>query len=320
MSNDNLADLPTAEELAAAREAKTVKREPVQYAVNSRPRVVRIDPVTNSELPPEMPAPADDDSDADRSRPRKRQADDDDRGIPDKFKGKTPGEIAASYVELERRFGSLANEVGHMRSMVERVASGKRKDDLGIDDDNDDDSVEITSEDLLNNPTEAIRKVASRSSDTKKLAQEIEQIRAERLMADFEKKHPTFQDDMNDPEFQKFVQASQYRQRLGTRAAEQGDLDAADELWTAWEEYSSTNDATNEDRDFDNEVRDVRQRNTRDLHLERGGNRGGGNAGFHKKTYRAADLVNLRLNDPDRYYSDEMQEIITRAYAEGRVK
>ena len=44
----------------------------------------------------------------------------------------------------------------------------------------------------------------------------------------------------------------------------------------------------------------------------------GSSAPSSRKTYRRADLINLRIRDPQRY--EAMQDEILSAYAEGRVK
>lgn len=313
-----LDSLPTPEELAAARGATTAnepKRKPVEYPV-TRPRVISIDPVTNSELPPQA---RDDEDEKPRrqQRSQQRQEQEDDR-VPDKFKDKSREEILEMYQNLERKHGSLANEVGHMRNIVERIASGKRKDDLGIEEE---ETVNITSDELLSNPTEAIAKVVAASSKkAPKLEEEIALIRQEQAMERFRERHPTFEQDMGDPQFQKWLSQSAYRQRLAVRAAQDGDLDAADELFTGWEEIKGANGTDDDDRGTGNdEDLDARERMKRDAHLERGGSRGASKA-FGQRIYSKAEILKLRLEDPERYYSPEMQEILTAAYAEGRVR
>lgn len=306
--------LPTPEEIAAASEATTVntpKRKPLEYPVNVRPRSIAIDPVTNAELPPQR---TDDDPDED-NRPRRQKQKQTE--LPEKFKGKSAEEIYASYEQLERKYGSLANELGSVRSVVERLATGKREDDLGLNDK----PVEITSDELLNNPTEAIAKVvAAQAKNAPKLDDEIAMIRQEQAMDKFRDRHPEFEQDMGDPEFQKWLSKSAYRQRLAVRAAQDGDLDAADELFTGWEEIKAThNDDDFDDTGNDDDDQDARARKLRDAHLERGGSRGV-SQDFHKRVYSRKELIDLRINDPDRYYDPAMQDIITRAYMEGRVK
>lgn len=320
MSNE-VDQLPTKEELEAARKAKTPEPQPpLEYPIARGPQVIRLDPVTGRELPPQVqqtPVVKDEVEKANK-RPPRRKADDGTGGIPDKFKGKTPEEIAEAYTNLERKYGSLANEVGSMRNIVERIATGKREDDLGLNDK----PVEITSDELLNNPTEAIAKVvAAQAKNAPKLDDEIAMIRQEQAMDKFRDRHPEFEQDMGDPEFQKWLAKSAYRQRLAVRAAQDGDLDAADELFTGWEEIKATHndDDLDDTGNDDDDDQDARARKLRAAHLERGGSRGV-SQDFHKRVYSRKELIDLRINDPDRYYDPAMQDIITRAYMEGRVK
>lgn len=318
----DLDKLPTPEEMEAVFGTTTSdknKKPTRQYPVNSGPRAIRIDPASNLELPPEPITESDDDSDKDRDRPRRRRKvakNEEGFEMPDKFKGKSPEEIAASYAELERKYGTIANEVGHMRNIVERLATSKRKDDL-----DETDSVVITNDDLLENPTEAIKKVARAAAKEgdENLSSRVELMEAERVMREFETAHPTYREDIQNPDFQEFFRESKYRLRLAQRA-EQGDVEAADELWTAWEEVRDQYESDDrDDTDFEEDLKDAGTRK-RDLHLERGGRGGADVKAFGKRIYSSAEILKMRLEDPDRYYSPQMQAILAAAYSEGRVK
>lgn len=314
MSEQNYDKLPTLEELMAEQGSTTekLKRAPIPIPQGGNPsRMIAIDPLTNAEIP--LSAPNADNGEQEEleeqdRQPRKRD-EEGDFEIPDKLRGKDEKEIARSYVELERKYGSMANELGHLRNIVEQVAFGKRQRDLGLEEEED----SITSDDLLRNPAEAVEKLARKS--TKTLEEKIAALEAQRLEEEFRRKHGNYEETVNDPEFLGWINKSPYRQRLAQRAAETGDYEAADELLSTWEEIQSMTKAEREEEEQKDKAR--RDDLIRQGRLERGGAAGSVTS---KRIYKEADIHDLRLRNPDLYYSPQMQQEIMAAYRENRVR
>jgi hypothetical protein len=55
--------------------------------------------------------------------------------LPEKFQGKSAAEIARMYEELESRFGTMGNELGHLRATLQEVvtAKGQEREPAGKD-------------------------------------------------------------------------------------------------------------------------------------------------------------------------------------------
>jgi hypothetical protein len=219
--------------------------------------------------------------------------------IPDKFKGKSMEDIVKSYNELETRLGRQGSELGQLRQLTDQIltrelSTGKPKEEA------------ISEEDFYENPETAVRKLVDNHPSTKRL-NELEQ----RIARDsFSRKHPNWQNTATDEGFQKWVQGSQFRMRLWSEA-DQYNLDAADELFSAWaERQEMLAAAKEEDAKLAKQEKDAKL-NAATTETGATSRTTGG------KKYRRADLIRMRINDPAQYESRE--EEFMRAYAEGRV-
>lgn len=257
--------------------------------------------------------------------------------IPEKFWDgdveRSAKKLAESYNNLESDRGRLANEVGTLRHLVDEALDLKRTRDL---EDNggsaeDEDSRPVTADDLLNDPEGTLTRVVQRAN--RPLEQRLAKTDQERALADFEDRHPTFREDMQDQQFLEFVGQSAYRRRLAQKVFEserkgQPDFDAAEELWSGWEEVrqSADQDDPETHEQASNNGQPQRQTQQRrpagdDVSQAAVVTRGGAETDVsHKPVYSRAALVNKRTNDPDGYYDPSFQAEVMQAYAEGRVK
>jgi len=258
--------------------------------------------------------------------------------IPEKFWDgdieRSARKMAESYQSLESDRGRLANEVGTLRHLVDEALELKRTRDLESNGGSPDDeeSQPVTADDLLNDPEGTLSRVAKRA--TEPLAQELAQTRKEREIARFQEKHPTFQEDLQDEQFLAFVGQSAYRKRLAQKVMESErsgnpDFEAADELWTAWEEVKLAQSAGEEDapggvrqeQELNQRGEQRRPRSGDDPNKAALTTRGGVESDVdHRPIYSRAALVKKRQTDPEGYYEPEFQALIQRAYAEGRVR
>lgn len=157
--------------------------------------------------------------------------------VPDRFKGKTPEEIAASYVELERTLGRQANELGELRNTVKTLAERQNESKVTPPPA----PKPVTMDELYETPDEAVRRVVREESTPRidALEKELEAARQAVAVADarraFEVKHPTYKDTMADPSFLEWIKGSNMRLQLA-QAADKGNFDAADELFSTYTE------------------------------------------------------------------------------------
>lgn len=237
--------------------------------------------------------------------------------LPDKLKGKTLEDVAQMYVNLESTYGRMANDLGQQRKLTDRLLDLKRAEDLGKQGPKAED---VKTSDLLENPTQTLEKFANQRERSLKETydERIQRLEGSLAQSRFEQKHSDYQTTANDPAFVQWVQKSSLRTRAA-QAAYNGDWTAADELLT---EYKATRgtaavvDAPKSDTSAEDNLKAAKAAGLDSS----GASAGGKSSGKGGKVYSRAELLNLRLRDPDTYYNDAFQSEILLAHSEGRVK
>ena len=120
--------------------------------------------------------------------------------------------------------------------------------------------------------------------------------------------HPDFQQIVQDAGFAEWVKQSPVRLSLYTKADSEFDFDSANELLST---YKALSNVKRQDQ-----VKQAKQ--ATDKALKSATVDTGGTGESSKRVYRRADLIRLRMTDPDRY--NALENEIMAAYAEGRVK
>jgi hypothetical protein len=234
-----------------------------------------------------------------------------DDGIPEKFKGKSAAEIAQSYANLEAELGRKSQEVGSLRGLTDQLLELKRTEDL-TNNGGQPTPTEVTADDLLADPRNAIRTVAA--EETSQTNSRVDALEAQLALKAFEDRYPTFRQDQTDEKFQDFVQKSNYRSNLAGKAA-QGDLAAADELWSA---YADVRDAgTSQEENTETVTQQADALESAQAIASRGGSE---TDVSHEKPISRQVLINKRIEDPDGYYDPAFQAYITEMYQKGLVK
>lgn len=230
--------------------------------------------------------------------------------LPEKFRGKSSEEIASAYTQLEKELGRKGNEIGELRKLTDQLLeleiqqkknqaqqSQIKEDDLSVDD-------------WFEAPDRATEKYLERSPLKKELDEVKERLASqdrEKARAAFEQKHTDFGDVVRAPEFRDWVSGSKYRLQLAQQA-DQYDYEAADELISLYKEIHGS-PAGNESQEVTKRVESDRKKASLESSSKAGGT---------KKVFRRADLIKLKMNDPERYMM--MQDEIMQAYAEKRVR
>lgn len=240
-------------------------------------------------------------------------------------------DIDKRIAELERQLkdkdtfiGRQSNEIGHLRDLSDQLLKGQTQASAQVANASSaEEEVQLSSDELFENPTKALQRVITPMLRTAvdELRNDVKSVQQETVQTRFARAHPTFEKDMNDPKFVEFVQKSKYRQRLAAKAYQQSDFDAADELWNAWEEVHADDSAAVDDSQGDLENTqnaDTQQQQLRDAQTVRGGGSDMGNN--TKPIYSARKLQDMRIQDPDGYYSPAFQKLVVEAYREGRVR
>ena len=222
--------------------------------------------------------------------------------VPDKYRGKSLEDIVTMHQEAEKLIGRQAQEVGEVRRLADELLkqqlSSKPVQPPVVEN-------EV---DFFEDPQSAIRKAVTNHPDVLAAKQASQQLRQIQTQAMLNKKHPDFADVVRDGEFIEWVKASPMRLNIYAMADANYDFAAADELLTTFKQIRTSK--TQQTTDAGNAVR---KQNLSAASVDVGGT-----GESSKKVYRRADLIRLRMTDPNRY--EALEPEIRAAYNEGRVK
>jgi hypothetical protein len=231
------------------------------------------------------------------------QQDDDD--VPEKYRGKTPKEIARMHMEAEKALGRQGSEVGELRRLVDDFIKSQAVNKQTQQQAPEDDVDEV---DFFADPNSAINKAIAKHPKVKAAEELTLNMKKAEALATLKAEHPDFTNIIQTQEFADWIGKSKVRQELYVRADQAFDFDAANELLTTWKERQSVVERTKEVEKIERKQA-VKAAST-------GSAKGSGETS--KKTYRRADIIDLMVRDPDRYQTLEPE--IMKAYSEGRVK
>lgn len=225
----------------------------------------------------------------------------DDSKIPEKYRNKSLEDVIKMHQEVEKLVGRQAQEVGEVRKLADELI----KQNLG----NQVQHAQVEPEvDFFENPQKAIQNTVERHPDVlaaKQAANDFKKMQVQQMLA---QTHPDFQQVTADPEFSNWVKSSNVRLNLFAKADSEYDFDSANELISTFKQLRGI-----KAKQVTDDAESSRKSNLKAATVDIGGS---GESG--KRIYRRADLIRLKMNDPDRY--EALQSEIMQAYSEGRVK
>ena len=222
--------------------------------------------------------------------------------VPDKYKGKAFEDIVKMHQEAEKMIGRQAQEVHEVRSLADQLLKRQLETDKGQ-------TVESAPEvDFFENPQDSIRRAIENNPAVLEAKQANLEFKRMKTAQQLAAKHPDFGTISNDTGFQEWVKASPVRLSLYAKADAEFDFSSADELLSTYKELKQVRT---------NNVQEAGKKQQAQA-LKAAGVDTGGSGEVAKKIYRRADLIRLKMTDPDRY--DQLQPEIMAAYAQGRVK
>lgn len=229
--------------------------------------------------------------------------------IPSKFAGKSTEEIIDSYTNLEKELGRKAQEVGELRKLSDSFLQAEVARTKQNPQDNTPLETKDNDVDFFDDPNKAVNDMIENHPKF----QEFQQFQAQQAQAGAEARlkqtHPDFTDVIKDTAFQEWVQDSPIRMQM-FQAADAYNFDAANELLTNWKDRSMISKTQEVKEKAEVERKEALKAGTAESRTSSGSSKGG-------KTYRRADLIRLKMENPSRYES--LQDEIYNAYAEGRV-
>jgi len=224
-----------------------------------------------------------------------------DSKIPDKYRNKSLEDVIKMHQEVEKLVGRQAQEVGEVRKLADELI----KQNLGSKVQHAEVEPEV---DFFENPQRAIQSTVDKHPDVLAAKQAASDFRKMQVQQQLSNAHPDFQQITADPEFANWVKSSKVRIGLYAKADGEFDFDSANELISTFKELRGVRT-----KKVASDGESSRTSNLKAAAVDVGGS---GESG--RRTYRRADLIRLKMNDPDRY--DALSNEIMQAYAEGRVK
>ena len=227
--------------------------------------------------------------------------------LPEKYKGKSVEEIVKMHQEAEKMIGRQAQEVHEVRSLADQLLKQQ------LDSNKTKQPTEQTQEeDFFSDPQKAVERTVDQHPAVlaaKQASLELKKMQTGQQLA---AKHPDFMEIAQNADFQNWVKASPFRMDLFTKADADFDFPAADELLSTYKELRQVKSTQQQEQ-----LKAVEAK-AQDTAMKAASVDVGGSGEVSRKIYRRADLIKLKMTDPDRYMA--LQDEIMDAYATGRVK
>jgi hypothetical protein len=227
--------------------------------------------------------------------------------IPEKYKGKSVEDIVKMHQEAEKMIGRQAQEVHEVRSLADQLLKQQ------LDSNKTKETTEQTQEeDFFADPQSAVNRTVDQHPAVLAAKQASLDLKRMQTGQQLAAKHPDYVEIAQNADFQNWIKASPFRMDLFTKADAEFDFPAADELLSTYKEIrqvKSTQQAS--------QMKAVEAK-AQDTAMKAASVDVGGSGEVSRKIYRRADLIKLKMTDPDRYMA--LQDEIMSAYADGRVK
>jgi hypothetical protein len=222
--------------------------------------------------------------------------------LPEKYRDKSLDDIVRMHQEAEKLIGKQAQEVGEVRKLADELIRqnlGSKQQQIRQDE------PEI---DFFDDPKKAVQRTVDSHPDIVAARQATLEMKRSQIQQKLANEHPDFGDIAKDQDFANWVKSSPVRIELFKRADAEFDYDSANELLSTFKQLRGVKKQQNESSG----------EATRKQNLKAVGVDVGGSGESSRKVYRRADLIRLKMQDPNRY--DALSDEIMAAYQEGRVR
>ena len=222
--------------------------------------------------------------------------------IPDKYKDKSLEDIVRMHQEAEKLLGKQSSEVGDLRKSVDDLLKAKLNEDAKSP--KKEEELEL---DFYDDPKGSVSKAVENSETIVQMKEMLAKQQQQTILKQIGEKHPDYEEIIKNQNFVDWIKSSAVRTELFQRA-DKYDFNAADELLSNWKEIKGVVEKTESLNEKDRKLQ-VKAAST--------GGKGSGEP-MSRKIYRRSEIVNLMINDPQRYQANV--DLFDKAYAEGRVK
>ena len=222
--------------------------------------------------------------------------------LPDKYRHKSLDEIVRMHQEAEKLIGKQAQEVGEVRKLADELIK------QNLSSRQQQTRVEEPEVDFFENPQKAVQRTVDSHPDIIAARQATLEMKRAQIQQKLAQEHPDFGDIAKNEDFTNWVKSSPVRIDLFKKADADFDYDSANELLSTYKELRSVKQKQTSDAG-----EATRKQNLRAVGVDVGGS-----GESSKRVYRRADLIRLKMQDPNRY--EALSDEIMLAYQEGRVK
>ena len=222
--------------------------------------------------------------------------------LPEKYRDKSLDDIVRMHQEAEKLIGKQAQEVGEVRKLADELIKqnlGSRQQQT---------KQEEPEIDFFENPQKAVQRTVDNHPDVQAAKQATLEMRRAQVQQRLAQEHPDFGEIAKEQDFANWVKSSPVRLRIFEQADAGYDFDSANELLSTYKQLRGVKNK---------QVSDAGEASRKQT-LKAVGVDTGGSGESSKKVYRRADLIRLKMQDPDRY--DALSQEIMTAYQEGRVR
>ena len=222
--------------------------------------------------------------------------------LPEKYREKSLDEIVKMHQEAEKLIGKQAQEVGEVRKLADELIKqnlGSRQQQT---------RQEEPEVDFFENPQKAVQRTVDNHPDILAARQVTLEMKRAQIQQRLAQEHPDFGEIAKDQDFANWVKSSPVRIKIFEQADSGYDFDSANELLSTYKQLRSV-----KQKQTSNEGEVTRKQNLKAVGVDVGGS-----GESSKRVYRRADLIRLKMQDPDRY--DALSQEIMAAYSEGRVR
>ena len=221
--------------------------------------------------------------------------------VPTKYKGKSIDDVIKMHQEAEKLIGKQAQEVGEVRKLADELLKQSLSKPTA--------PTEVEPEiDFFEDPKKAVQRTLESHPDVLAAKQATQEFKRMQIQQRLASEHPDFQQVVQDPDFAEWVKQSPVRVGLYTKADSEFDFDSANELLSTFKALKQV-----KRQEEVKQAKEVTEKSLKSATVDTGGT-----GESSKRVYRRADLIRLRMTDPDRY--NALQDEIMLAYSEGRVK
>ena len=222
--------------------------------------------------------------------------------VPNFYRDKSLEDVIKMHQEANKLIDRQGKEVGEIRKLADELIKqnlSSNKQPI---------KEEAPEVDFFENPKEAIRQTVDNHPDVVAGRQAAHDFKRMQIQQKLAQEHPDYGQVASDPDFANWVKSSPIRINLFAKADGEFDYDSANELLTTYKQLRGVKAKQTSDAG----------EATRKTNLKAAGVDIGGSGESGKRVYRRADLIRLKMTDPNRY--EALSDEIMQAYAERRVK